>query len=29
VKCIVGRRFSWTHEKHAHVKASSGGDAGR
>lgn len=29
VKCIVGRRFSWTHEKSAKLKVPSGGEAGR
>lgn len=29
VKCIVGRRFSWTHDKGARLKTDSGGAAGR
>jgi hypothetical protein len=29
VKCILGRRFSWTHEKGAKLKTPSGGDTGR
>jgi hypothetical protein len=29
VKCIVGRRFSWTHEKAARLKIPTGGDSGR
>ncbi len=29
VKCIVGRRFSWTHDKRARLKLPNGGDTGR
>jgi hypothetical protein len=29
VKCIVGRRFSWTHEKRAKLKLPAGRDAGQ